>query len=269
MQIGGPQAYNERTHAFLTSVDTTAKVYPIQGSYISYRCIRIKDSEKGKNCVTVTQPTASGFLLADHIWHLGLRHVRVTQRGGAKSAAAHLRTPPVFRQPSQHRPARLAVDNSAKRHLYGRFCRGALRQRERTPSMIEPHAESATLRQMMVDCQIRTFDVTELRLIARFLDVPREPFVPAAAVDIAYSDHAIALGGGRKLLPPLVLARMIQEAEVDAGARVLDVGCATGYSTAILAGMAASVVAVEKRCGARRTGTRRAGQCANRRRHDC
>ena len=61
VQIGGPQAYNERTHAFLTSVDTTAKVYPIQGSYISYRCIRIKDSEKGKNCVTVTQPTASGF----------------------------------------------------------------------------------------------------------------------------------------------------------------------------------------------------------------
>ena len=61
VQIGAAQAYNERTHAFLTGVDTTSKVYPIRGSLTSYTCVRIKDGGKGTNCVTVAGPNAQGY----------------------------------------------------------------------------------------------------------------------------------------------------------------------------------------------------------------
>ncbi len=103
----------------------------------------------------------------------------------------------------------------------------------------------------MVDCQIRTFDVTDQRLIARVLAVPRERFVPDEVRDLAYSDigftiePTIAGGTARYLLPPLILVRLIQGGRVRATDRVLDVACGGGYSTAILAGIAAEVHALE------------------------
>ena len=103
----------------------------------------------------------------------------------------------------------------------------------------------ATLRQTMVECQIRTFDVTDHAVIARFLDVARENFVLAAARGLAYSDTALKIAAGRRLLTPMVLARMIQAAGVKPDDRVLDVAPGTGYSTAILAGLAQRVVALE------------------------
>jgi protein-L-isoaspartate(D-aspartate) O-methyltransferase len=104
-------------------------------------------------------------------------------------------------------------------------------------------------RRMMVEGQIRTNDVTELRLLAAFDAVPRERFVPERWQPIAYLDRDVpvaAAGGSRSLLKPLVLAKLIQAAEVGEGERVLDVGCATGYSSAILARLARLVVALEE-----------------------
>jgi protein-L-isoaspartate(D-aspartate) O-methyltransferase len=105
------------------------------------------------------------------------------------------------------------------------------------------------LRQTMVDCQIRTFDVTDQVLLARLLKVPREKLVPADLASVAYSDAMLNVraktGETRGLLPPLVLARMLQGAQVSAADRVLDVAPTSGYSTAILAGLAGSVVALE------------------------
>ena len=106
-------------------------------------------------------------------------------------------------------------------------------------------ADSATRRQTMVDCQVRTFDVTDQRVIARFLAVPRERCLPAAVRDLAYSDVGLVTPAGRYLLPPLVLARMIQNAQVRSTDRVLDVAAGSGYGSAILAGLAASVTALE------------------------
>lgn len=97
----------------------------------------------------------------------------------------------------------------------------------------------------MVDCQIRTFDVTDQRVIARFLAVPRERYLPAGVRDMAYSDVAFTTPAGRYLLPPLVLARMIQHARVHSSDRVLDVAAGTGYGSAVLSGLAASVTALE------------------------
>jgi protein-L-isoaspartate(D-aspartate) O-methyltransferase len=106
----------------------------------------------------------------------------------------------------------------------------------------------AQARRTMVDGQVRTSDVTDLRLIAAMLEVPREQFVPAARRPIAYLDMDVPVGGegARALLKPMVLAKLIQAAEIGAGDRVLDVGCATGYSAAVLSRLAGQVVALEE-----------------------
>jgi protein-L-isoaspartate(D-aspartate) O-methyltransferase len=106
--------------------------------------------------------------------------------------------------------------------------------------------DTVAARRMMVDGQVRTADVTDLDLIGAMLTVPRERFVPAALAGQAYCDGDIALGGGRVLLKPMVLAKLIQAARVGAGDTVLDVGCATGYSSAVLARLAGRVVALEQ-----------------------
>jgi protein-L-isoaspartate(D-aspartate) O-methyltransferase len=125
---------------------------------------------------------------------------------------------------------------------FGRLCRKTIRGFLGILRMFD----AATARRMMVDGQVRTADVTDLDLIAAMEAVPRELFVPAALAGQAYSDGDIALGSGRALLKPMVLAKLIQAANIDSGDRVLDVGCGTGYSSAVLSRLAASVVALEQ-----------------------
>jgi len=97
----------------------------------------------------------------------------------------------------------------------------------------------------MVESQLRTTKVTDEAVLASFLAVPRERFVPAHLRSIAYIDEDIPLGGGRYLMEPRVLARLLQLAAPGKSDKVLHIGCATGYATALLARMAASTVAVE------------------------
>jgi protein-L-isoaspartate(D-aspartate) O-methyltransferase len=111
---------------------------------------------------------------------------------------------------------------------------------------------SAQARRMMVDGQIRTNDVTDLALLAAFLEVPRERFVPADKTELAYLDldlpvlEAARGAPARRLLRALVLAKLIQAAAIEPQQVVLDVGCGTGYSAAVLARLAAHVVALEE-----------------------
>lgn len=104
-------------------------------------------------------------------------------------------------------------------------------------------------RQTMVDCQVRTFEVTDQDVIERFAQVPRERFVPGPLQSLAYSDAPLEIhsddGQTRCLLAPLVLARMMQGATVAPTDRILDVAGAAGYSAAILAGLGGQVVALE------------------------
>lgn len=105
--------------------------------------------------------------------------------------------------------------------------------------------DTATARRMMVDGQVRTADVTNLDLIAAMLAVPRELFVPPSLVGQAYVDRDLPVGAGRAMLKPMVLAKLIQSAQVSTTDHVLDVGCATGYSSAVLSRLVGSVVALE------------------------
>lgn len=110
----------------------------------------------------------------------------------------------------------------------------------------------AAARRIMVDSQVRTSDVTDLRVIAAMLDVPRERFLPVGQADLAYLDFDAPVTSAergqpaRRLLKPMVLAKLLQAAEIADGDHVLDVGCATGYSSAVLARLASSVVALEQ-----------------------
>jgi protein-L-isoaspartate(D-aspartate) O-methyltransferase len=106
--------------------------------------------------------------------------------------------------------------------------------------------DTAAARRMMVDCQVRTADVTNPDLIAAMLAVPRELFVPSALAGRAYLDADIPIGDGRALLKPMVLAKLIQAAQLGPDDRVLDVGCGTGYSSAIQSRLAGSVTALEQ-----------------------
>jgi protein-L-isoaspartate(D-aspartate) O-methyltransferase len=105
--------------------------------------------------------------------------------------------------------------------------------------------DSVTARRNMVDGQVRTADVSNPELIAALLEVPRERFVPAGLEPQAYLDGEIAIAPGRALLRPMVLARLLQAARVSERDHVLDIGCGLGYSAAVLARLAGSVVALE------------------------
>jgi protein-L-isoaspartate(D-aspartate) O-methyltransferase len=113
-------------------------------------------------------------------------------------------------------------------------------------------ADFSTARRMMVDGQIRTSDVTDPRIIAAFLNIPRERFVAPSKIDLAYLDLDVPVADGgeissvRQMLKPMVLAKLIQAAKITERDRVLVVGCATGYSAAIFASLAGSVVALEE-----------------------
>jgi len=100
-------------------------------------------------------------------------------------------------------------------------------------------------RQNMVDNQIRTNHVTNNNIISAMTVLPRERFVPESLTEIAYVDTAIQVANGRHIVAPMVLARLIQEANVSSDDLVQVIGCGTGYAAAILSNMSKAVVLVE------------------------
>ena len=109
--------------------------------------------------------------------------------------------------------------------------------------------DAATQRMNMVESQVLTSDVTDRRILRAMRELPRERFVPAPMTALAYMDEAVPVtpaGAERRwLLAPRVLAKLLQLADIGDDNHVLDVGGATGYSAAVLAGMGKSVIALE------------------------
>lgn len=103
----------------------------------------------------------------------------------------------------------------------------------------------AARRTLMVDTQIRPSDVTKYPIIDAMLSVPREEFVPIARREAAYIGENIDLDGGRVILDPRTLAKMLDALDIAPDELVLDIGVSYGYSSAVLARLAQAVVAVE------------------------
>ena len=106
--------------------------------------------------------------------------------------------------------------------------------------------DSSAARRMMVDGQVRTADIHNPELLAAMLAVPRERFVPPALAAQAYVDGDIEIAKGRQMLRPMVFAKLIEAVQVSGEDRVLDIGCGLGYSSAVLARLAGTVVALEE-----------------------
>jgi len=103
----------------------------------------------------------------------------------------------------------------------------------------------AAARHNMIEGQIRTNKVTDPALLDAFAALPREQFVPAERRSAAYVDEDLRLKDERFLMEPMVLARLLQTAEPTRTDVALDVGCATGYATAVLARLTATAIGLE------------------------
>src|ERR671914_263271 len=102
------------------------------------------------------------------------------------------------------------------------------------------------MRRAMVASQLRTTGVNDPRVVAAMGAVARERFVPPERCALAYADALVPLGHDRELNSPMALGRMLSEARLGGNGRALVIGAATGYSAAVLARLAGSVVAVEE-----------------------
>lgn len=98
----------------------------------------------------------------------------------------------------------------------------------------------------MVASQVLASGVTDERILAVMAKIERERFVPTAKRSIAYAETCLEVVSRRYLVDPRNLALMLNAAEIGSNDTVLDVGCATGYSTAVLAGLAGRVVGLEQ-----------------------
>tara|TARA_A100001037_G_scaffold282468_1_gene287071 strand:- start:428 stop:1081 length:654 start_codon:yes stop_codon:yes gene_type:complete len=106
-------------------------------------------------------------------------------------------------------------------------------------------SEFAAARETMVLSQLQPDRVSDDRVRDAMGDVPRERFVPEHLHAVAYVDEDLEIAPGRYLMEPRVFARLLQAANIDANDVVLDVGCGSGYSSAVIARLAGTVVALE------------------------
>jgi len=104
----------------------------------------------------------------------------------------------------------------------------------------------ASARACMVNSQVRPNKVNDTRIVNAMREIPREKFLPATLRHLAYVDEDIPLGGGRVMIEPMVVARMLQAAMPRANERVLVVGAGTGYGAALLGACGCKVFALEE-----------------------
>lgn len=106
-------------------------------------------------------------------------------------------------------------------------------------------AQFTAMRQAMVSNQLRTNAVSEARLVAAMGRVPREAYLPLTVAGLAYRDTALPLGAGRAANVPIATGRLLNEAAIQTTDNVLLIGAVGGYTAAVIAELAATVVALE------------------------
>ncbi|MGH8084719.1 MAG: protein-L-isoaspartate O-methyltransferase family protein [Lysobacter sp.] len=104
----------------------------------------------------------------------------------------------------------------------------------------------AKARELMVEQQVRPWDVLDPRVLDVLATLPREDFVPAAHRALAYTDVALPLAHGERMMKPVVEGRTLQSLALNPGDDVLEIGTGSGYLTACLARLARDVVSLEQ-----------------------
>ena len=104
----------------------------------------------------------------------------------------------------------------------------------------------AKARELMVEQQVRPWDVLDARVLDALSAIPRDAFVPAAHCTLAYADVGLPLGHGEAMMKPVVEGRMLQALDLHAGDEVLEIGTGSGFITACLGRLAREVVSIER-----------------------
>jgi protein-L-isoaspartate(D-aspartate) O-methyltransferase len=112
--------------------------------------------------------------------------------------------------------------------------------------MDRPVLSYAGARNMMVDGQVRPNKIIDPRILDAMRRIPREQFLPASAAPIAYADQNVKLPGGRVLVQPMVIARLVQMLAIREGDRALVIGAGAGYGAALVAASGAHTTALEE-----------------------
>lgn len=100
-------------------------------------------------------------------------------------------------------------------------------------------------RHVMLDQQIRPWEVTDERVLEACARSPREDYVPERYRALAFADMAIPLDHGQEMMTPKLEARLLQALELEVTDKVLEIGTGSGYVTSLLALLAAHVYSVE------------------------
>jgi len=104
----------------------------------------------------------------------------------------------------------------------------------------------STLRQRMVDSQLRARGISDQRVLDAMARVPRHDFAPERFRDQAYEDHPLPIGEGQTISQPYIVAIMLEALAISPQDKVLEVGTGSGYLTAVLAELAKEVVSIER-----------------------
>ena len=106
--------------------------------------------------------------------------------------------------------------------------------------------EFGAARAHMIESQLRPNKVIDARVLGAFAGIRRELFVPEHLRAVTYIDEDLPLGGGRYLMEPMVVARLLQAAAIERTDTVLIIGTGTGCEAALAAALARNVVALEE-----------------------
>ncbi|MFO0614120.1 MAG: protein-L-isoaspartate(D-aspartate) O-methyltransferase [Polyangiaceae bacterium] len=114
------------------------------------------------------------------------------------------------------------------------------------PEPEEAPPSGTVQREVMIATDLRARGITDPRVLAAFRAVPRELFVPDAAVEHAYEDHPLSIGARQTISQPFVVAEMLEALRLRGDEKVLEIGTGTGYSAALLTHLAEVVYTVER-----------------------
>ena len=112
-------------------------------------------------------------------------------------------------------------------------------------SSLGPKGDFKTMRERMVETQIKARGVKDPRVLSAMLKVERHLFVPKEYQSSAYSDQPLPIGEGQTISQPYIVALMTELLDLKGEEKVLEIGTGSGYQAAILAELAKEVYTIE------------------------